>query len=299
MSGLLSNPIALALIPAVLWGLTPIFDKRGMAAGGGSVQASLVVVVVEVAIYWTAIAALRGGSAFSGLTPEILAVFVGAGVVGTALGRIVIFVGVDRVGASLNNAVLSTRPLFATIVALVALGEPVGPLTIAGIVVLVGGLATLTISKGGDLQGWDPRDLAWPLAAAATFGFANVARRYGLLESPITALEAVALNETAGMIALTAYVVAARGRANVLARPRETYAYFASSGLLTTVAMLSLMAALGLESGRVALVDPLVATAPLFTVIFAAGLLREFERVTRGVVAGAALIVVGAALITL
>ena len=130
MTGFLSNPIALALVPAVLWGLTPIFDKRGMAAGGGSVQASLVVVVVEVAIYWTAITVLYGGTAFSGLTTEILAVFVGAGVVGTAAGRIVIFVGVDRVGASLNNAILSTRPLFATLVALVALGEPVGPLTV-------------------------------------------------------------------------------------------------------------------------------------------------------------------------
>lgn len=295
----LSNPIALALVPAVLWGLTPIFDKRGMAAGGGSVQASLVVVLVEVAIYWTAIAALRGGSAFEGLTPEILAVFVGAGVIGTAAGRIVIFVGVDRVGASLNNAVLSTRPLFATLVALVALGEPIGPFTAVGIVVLVAGLAALTISKGGDLRGWRPRDLLWPLAAAATFGVANVARRYGLLASPISALEAVALNETAGMIALVAYVVAARGRANVLARPRRTYAYFAGSGLLTTVSMLSLMAALDLESGRVALVDPLVATAPLFTVIFAAVLLRDFERVTKGVALGAALIVVGAALITL
>jgi uncharacterized membrane protein len=290
--------IGLALVPAVLWGFTPIFDKRGMAGGGGSVQASLVVVVVELIAYWAAIAVLYGRSAFAGITIEIFAVFVGAGVVGTAAGRIVIFVGVDRVGASLNRAILSTRPLFATLIALVALDEPVGPLTAAGIVVLVAGLAVLTASKGGDIEGWQPRELAWPLAAAATFAVANVARRYGLLESSISALEAVTINETAGLVALVAYVFA-RGRADVLARPKRTYAYFAGSGVLTTVAMLSLMAALGLESGRVAIVDPLVATAPLFTVLFAAVLLRDLERVTRGVVVGAALIVVGAALITL
>ncbi|MDQ2050188.1 DMT family transporter [Natronolimnohabitans sp. A-GB9] len=289
--------LVLALIPAIFWGFTPIFDKRGMAAGGGSVQASLVVVVVDSAIYWLVIAALYGRSAFSGLTLEVLAIFAFAGVVGTALGRITIFVGVDKVGASLNSTILSTRPLFATLIALVWLGEPLGPVTGVGIVILVAGLAVLTASKGGDLGGWQPRHLLWPIAAAATFAVANVSRRYGMLETPISALEAVALNETAGLIALLAYVAAVGGR-DVLERPRASYAYFAGSGLLTTVAMLSLMAALGLEEGRIAIVDPLVATAPLFTLVFAAVLLRDLERVTKGVVAGAALVVVGAVLIT-
>ncbi|WP_306054570.1 DMT family transporter [Natronococcus wangiae] len=297
MTGATLEVLALALIPAILWGFTPIFDKRGMAAGGGSVQASLVVVVVDSAIYWLAIAVLYGRAAFSGLTPETLAVFVFAGVIGTALGRITIFVGVDRVGASLNSTILSTRPLFATLIALAFLGEPLGPITGIGIVILVGGVSILTLSKGGDLGGWRPRDLLWPIAAAATFAVANVSRRYGMLETPISALEAVAINETAGMIALVAYALAVKGTA-VLSRPRETYLYFTGSGLLTTIAMLSLMAALGLEGGRIAIVDPLVATAPLFTLLFAAVLLRDVERVTKGVVAGAALVVVGAVLIT-
>ncbi|SIR94209.1 DMT family transporter [Natronorubrum thiooxidans] len=290
--------VVLALIPAIFWGFTPIFDKRGMAAGGGSVQASLVVVVVDSAIYWLVIAAVYGRSAFSGLTLEVIAIFVFAGVVGTALGRITIFVGVDKVGASLNSTILSTRPLFATLIALAFLGEPLGPVTGVGIVVLVAGLAVLTASKGGDLAGWQPRDLLWPIAAAATFAVANVARRYGMLESPISALEAVAINETAGLVALLAYVAAVGGR-DILERPRASYTYFAGSGLLTTVAMLSLMAALGLEEGRIAIVDPLVATAPLFTLLFAAVLLRDLERVTKGVIAGAALVVIGAVLITL
>ncbi|WP_293031715.1 EamA family transporter [Natronococcus sp.] len=290
--------VALALVPAILWGLAPIFDKRGMASGGGSIQAALVVVIVQLLWYWLAIAVLYGGSAFAGLTLEILAVFAFAGVIGTALGRIAIFVGVDKVGASLNSTILSTRPLFATLIALAVLGEPLGPVTGAGIVILVAGVSTLTFSRGGDLGGWTPRDLLWPVLAAATFAVANVARRYGMLETPISALEAVAINETAGLIALVAYALAVGGR-DALEKPRESYRYFAVSGLLTTVAMLSLMAALGLEAGRIAIVDPLVATAPFFTLVFAAVLLRDLERVTRGVVAGAVLVVVGAVLITI
>ncbi|MWV38607.1 DMT family transporter [Natrialba sp. INN-245] len=298
MTGATLEVLALALVPAILWGFTPIFDKRGMAAGGGSVQASMVVVLVDSTLYWIAVVALYGRSAFAGLSLEVLIVFALAGVVGTAIGRITIFVGVDKVGASLNSAILSTRPLFATLIALAVLDEPLGPITGVGIVVLVAGLAILTASRGGDLGGWQPRDLLWPIAAAATFAVANVARRYGMLETPISALEAVTINETAGLVALGAYVLAVGGR-DVLEKPAASYRYFVGSGVLTTAAMLGLMAALGLEEGRIAIVDPLVATAPLFTLVFAAVLLRDVERVTRGVVAGAALVVVGAALITI
>ncbi|ARS89841.1 DMT family transporter [Natrarchaeobaculum aegyptiacum] len=290
--------VALALVPAILWGLAPIFDKRGMAAGGGAVQASLVVVCVDSVLYWLAIVALFGTAAFTGLTLEALVVFAFAGVVGTAIGRITIFVGVDRVGASLNSTILSTRPLFATLIALAALGEPVGPVTGLGVVILVAGLAILTFSQGGDLEGWTARDLLWPIAAAATFAVANVARRYGMLETPLSALEAVAINETAGLVALLAYVATVGGR-ETLTKPRASYRYFVVSGVLTTVAMFSLMAALGLEAGRIAIVDPLVATAPFFTLLFAAVFLRDVERVTRGVIGGAVLVVVGAVLITL
>lgn len=289
--------IALALIPALLWGFIPILDKRGMAAGGSSLQASLIVVLVDSAIYWLALLALVGPSVFDGLTPEILAVFVTAGVVGSGFGRLTIYVGVDRVGASLNSAIISTRPLFATLIALVWLGEPLGPETAVGVVILVAGLSVLARSTGGDLSGWRPIDLWWPIASAALFAFANVARRFGMLESPLSALEAVTINETAGLIALGGYALATRKR-SLLEKPRETYAYFAGSGLITTVAMLSLMAALGLAEGRIAVVDSLVATAPLFTVVFAAVFLRRVERVTKGVAIGAGLIVVGAILIT-
>ena len=71
------------------------------------------------------------------------------------------------------------------------------------------------------------------------------------------------------------------------------------SGCLTAIALLSLFAALALLAGRVAIVESLASTAPLFTTVFAYFLLRDLERVTSGVVAGALLVVIGAALVTL
>lgn len=290
------DPVAvLALIPAVLWGFSPILSKRGMAGGGSSLQASLVVVVVDSALYWLALLALQGLDVLSSVGPAAAALFLAAGVVGTALGRLAVFTGVDRVGASVNSAVISTRPLFAGLLAVVLLGEPVTLVTVTGIVVLVAGLAVLALSRGGDLSGWRPAELLFPLAAAVAFGAGNVARKWGLDAFPaVTLLEAVALNEFGAMVALSAYAVTA-ARGDVLDAPRRTYGYFAASGTITAVALLSLFAAL--RAGRVVVVDPLAATAPLFTAVFAAVLLRDLERVTRRLVLGVVLVVVGVVLV--
>ncbi|GAB7094048.1 hypothetical protein JCM30237_12000 [Halolamina litorea] len=289
---------ALALVPALLWGFSPVLSKRGMAAGGTSLQASLAVVLVDSTLYLAGLAILRGGDAFAGLDTTTLGVFLLAGVVGTALGRLATFAGVDRVGASVNSAGVSARPLFATMLAVAFLGEPASLSTAVGVVVLVVGLAVLALAKGGDAEGWESYELLFPVAAAVCFAFGNVLRRYGLTSSSVTSLEAVALNELAALAVLAGYAVA-RGRLGDLkTAPRETWGYFAASGTVTAVALLSLFAALGHPEGTVAVVDPLAATAPLFTTVFAYFLLGDLERVTRGVVVGAALIVLGVALVT-
>lgn len=286
----------LAMIPALLWGFSPILEKRGMVAGGSSLQASLVVVVVDTSIYVVLLLATQGRELFLDLSVESFLLFFFAGVIGTALGRLAVFTGVDRVGASINSAVISSRPLFATALAVVLLGEEAGLLTLAGIGILVAGLVVLARSKGGDISGWEPRDVVFPLAAAVLFGAGNVARRYGLVTFPeVRLLEAVALNEIGALLALTAYAVVA-GRRDIFRAPRQSYGYFAGSGAITAVALLALFAAL--QQGRIVIVDPLSATAPLFTPLFAAVFLRDVERVTRDLIFGAALVVVGVVLIT-
>ncbi|SDM42334.1 Uncharacterized membrane protein [Halogranum gelatinilyticum] len=301
LSSLFSAPpevYLLALVPALLWGFSPVLSKRGMSEGGDAVQAALVVVTVDSAIYWLLLFFRQGFDLFADLSLATLGVFVVAGAVGTALGRIAVFNGVERVGASVNSAVISARPLFATALAVGFLGESVTLTTGVGVVVLVAGLVVLTLAKGGDLRGWQPRDLLFPLGAAAFFAVGNVLRRYGLTTSPTNALEAVTLNETAALVALAAYALT-RHRDAVFGSPTRSYLYFAGSGVLTAAALLSLFTAFSLPAGDVAIVDPLAATAPLFTTVFSYFLLSDLETVTKGVVVGAVVIVVGAALVTL
>ncbi|MFC7202220.1 EamA family transporter [Haloferax namakaokahaiae] len=285
-----------ALVPAVIWGFTPVLDKRGMSYDGTALQASLVVVVVDLSLV-VSLLLFRGTAPFAGIDLAIVGLFLFAGATGTALGRLAIFVGVDRVGASINSAVVSARPLFATAFAFGLLGEPVSFSTGVGIVVLVGGLVVLSLAKGGDLSGWETRDLVYPLASGALFAFGNVLRRFGLETGGADVLQAVALNEAGALLVFLGYA-AVRGVDGFRSADRRSYGYFAVSGTLTAVALISLFSALALPAGQVAIVESLAATAPLFTTVFVYFLLQDLERVTRGVVTGAMLVVVGTALVT-
>jgi len=298
LSGSSATVYLLALVPAVIWGFTPILDKRGMSLDGTALQAASTVVVVDLSLFVLALLVLRGPDLLAGLDPTLAGLFLFAGATGTALGRLTVFIGVDRVGASINSAVVSARPLFATAFAFGLLGEPVSLLTGVGIAVLVVGLVVLSLARGGDLAGWTTPDLLYPLASAVLFAFGNVLRRYGLETGGADVLQAVALNEAGALLVFLAYA-AVRGPDGFRSADRRSYGYFAVSGTLTAVALLSLFGALALPAGRVAIVESLTSTAPLFTTVFAFFLLRDVERVTLGVVVGAVLVVVGAALVTL
>jgi drug/metabolite transporter (DMT)-like permease len=288
----------LAFVPAVIWGFTPVLDKRGMSSGGTALQAALVVVFVDLSLFVIALLALRGPDLLAGLDLATVGLFLFAGATGTALGRLFIFVGVDRVGASINSAVVSAKPLFATAFAFGLLGETVSLATGAGILVLVVGLIVISLAEGGELTGWEPRDLLYPLGSSAFFAFGNVLRRFGLGTGGADVLQAVALNEAGALLVFIGYA-ALRGTVGFRSADPRSYGYFAVSGSLTAVALLSLFGALALPAGRVAIVESLSATAPLFTTLFAYYLLQDLEDVTRGIVAGAVLVVVGAALVTL
>lgn len=282
---------ALAVLSSVAWGLSTVISKRGLDAGGTPAQSALVVEVVNGLLFWGAL--LVGGGSILGLSPRTIGIFVVAGVIGTAIGRVIHYTGVRRVGASITAAGINTRPLFATLLAVSLLGERVTPLTGLGILTIIAGLVTLSVSRGGDIRGWRPRDLVFAVGAAAAYGAGNVIRRFGLTATDASPLEAVAVNVTAAVVVLAAY---AASRPDPIRPPRAATRYFAAAGVAAAVALFTLFEAL--DRGPVVIVDPLSGTSSLFAVLFTAILLRDVERVTARTVLGAALIVVGAGLVT-
>ena len=62
------------------------------------------------------------------------------------LGRMFNYTSVTLVGVSKASTVVATSPLFATILAVIILGERVSPITLLGTVAVIGGLA-LTLNQ--------------------------------------------------------------------------------------------------------------------------------------------------------
>lgn len=279
---------------AVFLGVGPAVSKRGLAMGGTWMQYVLLVLLTRTALFWVALLVLAGTDPFAGLSPFVAGVFVLGGVLASGVGRIVFAIGIDRIGASLSNAFTNTRPLFAVLLAVAWLGETVTAGMAAGVLVLVCGLVVLSLSRGGDVSGWERADIAFPLAAALAFAAGNVVRRYGFTVSPVDSLQAVTVGETAALLSMVGFA-AATGRLTADG-PREAFGYFAVNGATASVGLLAMFVAL--RAGPVSVVDPVTATAPLVTTAVAGLLLRDVERITPRLVLGVVLVVVGVALLT-
>lgn len=285
---------------ALFLGVAPVATKKGLAAGGNWAQATLVVVVVKGSIFWVALAVLSDLTAVvSQLSVLVVAIFLFTGFIASGFSRILYYIGLHRTGASVGNAIFSTRPLFTTVLGFVWLGESLTASSVGGVVLLIGGLVILSVSRGGDIGGWQRQDLVFPLVGALLFAIGNAGRRYGFTTTSASVLEAIAINETAALMVITGYLIVAyvRDGTNPIAVPAKSYQYFFINGLLAAMAFVPLFEAI--SRGPVGIVDSLVATSPLFTVFFTHFLLREVELVTRGILVGTAFIVTGGGLIFL
>lgn len=286
-----------AFVTAAFYGLEPVLTKRGLAAGGTWLQSTLILLLVRMVLFWTALFAFAGfDGAFAGLTGLGVALFAVASLVATALGRPAMYVGFDRVGSTVSNAFVNARPLMSVVLGVALLGEQVTLSLAVGVVVLVGGLVAITLSEGGDVSGWSKADLVFPLITAVAFSSGNVVRRYGFTVTETTVLQAVAVGETVTFLAMVAYAYFGHS-ASIWTAGRTVYTYFLGGTLLASLGFLAMFAAL--EAGPVSVVDPIVAAAPLLTVAFAMVFLRDLERVTARLVVGVVLVVAGIVFVTI
>lgn len=281
----------LALVSAVLWGVGPVFSKLGMERGGRSDRATLIVLAVGAGAFWvfSLVRTWGGGGGLRGDSTVALVVFALSGVFGTSIGWLLWFQGIDRVGASASNVVFYSQPLFATLLAALALDERLTPGIAVGVVLIVAGVGLLSLSDGGDVDSWQTSALLFPLAAAMLAATSNVMSRFAFRISAVAPLEAATVRLTSALSVLVGYVVVYRGRrpAGVDTSDR----YFVGTGLVNAGALFTLLVALA--NGPVVVVSPVVGTSPLFTAAFATLLLGDVERVTGRTVVSATLTVAG------
>ena len=198
--------------------------------------------------------------------------------------------GNQRMGPTITSSVSCTTPLFALSAAILFLGETLTFGNMLGTAAIVLGMLLLTWAGGARPREWPLWAIALPFAAAAIRALAQVLTKFGLALWPNPyAASLVGYTVSAIVILAAARVSGPRQRADRRAAP-----WFLATGLLNGGSVFLMYTALA--RGPVALVSPIVATYPLFTLALSVLFLRQ-DRIAPRVVAGAVLTVAGVALL--
>lgn len=232
------------------------------------------------------------------LTAVSIVAFVCAGTVATMLGRVFLFAGIQRIGASRADSIKASMPLFATIVAVLVLGETLTPQHLVGIVLVVAGvgLVSLESSRSSLLPDRAPLSLLLlPLTAAFLFGFEPVFAKIGFAEGT-PYLVGLAIKTVAAAGTFSAYL-AWRGQLPTADRLGDNLRWYVAAGVVGSIAMVCYYAAL--NRAPVVIVVPIIQSSPLFVAVISYGFLQRLERVTPRLVASAMVVVVGAILVSL
>ena len=187
--------------------------------------------------------------------------FVLAGMLFPALGQKFQISAVKHVGPALTAALGAFLPLFATIPAVLFLGETVTIVQIFGISLLTAGLLLAAIARGVSLKNRAFYLLLLPLGAAVVRAIAQPLSKagYNLLAEPIFATLVMTSVSTL-VVGIMVFVSGSPGR--ILSFGRG-HALFTLNGILVGFGFLALQ--LSLNTGSVSLTASLLSTTPIWT----------------------------------
>jgi drug/metabolite transporter (DMT)-like permease len=250
-----------------------------------SPEAGTLFTIVPACLVTAAAALLQGGWDVSGAWP-----FVFAGLLAPGAAQILFTFAVRDAGASRTSVTVGTAPLFAVAAALVLLDEPlVAGLVVGAALIVTGGI--LLASDRARPEHFKRSGLFYALACTITFALRDpLVRWLGTEETDVEPMQAAFVTMLTGTAVSLAFVLWRRAPLT-----RAAGAAFVPAGLCYGLSYVFLFEAF--YRGRVSVVSPIVATEALWGVVLSWLVLRKSEHVGARLLAGAALVVAGGALI--
>ncbi len=275
---------ALALVSSAFLGTAVVLANVGLRYLHPA-RGALVSIPTTTLAFWLLAPSLLHGE---GWNATAFAIFAAVGVVFPAVVTLLNFASNRLTGPTVAGTVSSTTPLFAVLVAIVFLGEPLTLAAAAGTAAIVLGVIAFTGRGEGSARAWAAWAILLPLAGAAIRGAAQAAVKGGLAlwPEPFVAV-LVGYSVSCATIFAASRALVPRNAAPL---NRRGALWFMSVGARNGAGVLAMYMALA--RGQVSVVSPLVATYPLFTLALSALFLRE-ERLGARVLAGVALTVAG------
>ena len=282
--------ILLALSSAALFGALTVMMRMALQR---SDSPGLGALVMNGAAFLVAlVAALPSVADWGSADIEAVGWIALAGALAPGLAGVVYTRAVRAAGASRTVIVFGMAPFVAVLIALVALDEPlVGGLVAGTVLIVLGGLA-LAFERTRP-QGFRWIGVVFAAGCMGLFATRDNVTRWKLSGADVHLSPTLAV--LVSLAAGTAVALVATPERHPRLLFRRGTLVFVPCGLVFGVSYVTLFEAYA--HGRVSVVSPIVATETLFGVLGAAIFLRRSELVGPRLLAGAALVVAGSALI--
>ncbi len=283
--------VVLALVSGAAFGLMAVLMRLGLrrvpdAALGamhtttvGFVTAAVIAVAINQASDLT----------WSGIWP-----FFVLGLAVPGLTHVMLAHAMQGIGASRTMVITGALPLVSSFAAIVFLSEPLRtPLAIGTLLIV----ASVILFAGDPVRPENYRAIGviWAAGSLVLFAARDTISRWVVVDRDVPGVVAAAALLAGATVAVVLFVLVTRYRHAPLAQIRSSLAPFVWAGVAFGAAHLALLEAI--DRGKITVVSPLLGTVVLWTVLFAAILLRQSEAISPRLIAAALLVVAGAAAI--
>ena len=280
----------LSLATALMYTLSHIAVRKGLAYGSNAVTAANVSLVITFLVFLVLLFALVPMHQWS---LRALPFFLAAGILAPGLFRFFLYSAISRIGVAVSSVATNINPLVAVATSMVFLGERLTPLMALGIGLILAAVL-LAAPKGEgrvfDLSTLSNRGFLLAIAAAVVRGSSETLRKSGLfvMDSPIFG---AAIGNAGGFLVSVVLLATSSSTRTALTYEKNSFLYFVLSSLCTVAAWI--FGFYALSYGEVVRVAPLVGTVPLFTVLLSTFLLRGVEQITPRIMVASLLVIMG------
>jgi len=272
-----------ALATAFLFAIFSHLMREGLRDSSPRMAILVTALITPVVLgLWTSLALPKGVINLRGVLLLLL-----AGVLAPGFGRTLLVLSLDHLGVARSIPITSSYPFGVAVFAILFMGERPGVSVILGMVAIVGGV--MLITARGSSDAWERRHLVYPVGTALAVAAATILRKAGMNSIPYPFFGAF-LSSGAALPCFLLLMphLPTGGRTGLT---RHSIACFAGAGAVNCIGAYFIFQALRL--GDVTVVSPLMTTTPLFNLILAYLFLRHLEPLTRRVVLGTFLTVLG------
>ena len=280
--------IYFALQAAFFFACSHVLIRRGLVSSN-AITGSLISLTSTALISWILVLCFVPLKSF--LTHAVW-YFLVAGMFAPGLGRTLTYVGIERIGVARAVPIANSSPLFASILAVFLVGEHWSLQNVFGTCLVICGVVILSRSHA-EKKGARLSDFLLPIAGALAFAISSNLRKLGLQVENIPLMAAAVTATTA--VPFAALLLSFQGGSSAFQLSKTSFRWFLAAGLCNSSATISVFYAL--SYGKVVIVEPLVSTNPVLSILLTAIFLRDLEAISRRVVLGGLCTVGGTILI--